>query len=190
MNHHIKTAVAKRARSLYTGSALPQTTLPNVVFDYAHSPRPSPRKTPYQHPSGQSQSEQPSGSPATTLPSPYYTSQTAWIGNPGQTPSYAIPPPLWLCPPLDAAWFPLALAIDVGPGPWDLIRVRKEPEPAPAEPEVEPVPWSFQCGAYGIPKKGKRKAESDDLQMAVQVGEDSYFLRPVSHSLLSNLSTG
>ncbi|CAE6442078.1 unnamed protein product [Rhizoctonia solani] len=177
MNHHLKTAVVKRARSLYTASTLPQIPLPNIIFDYSHSPRPSPRKVPHQHPSGQSQSEQPSGSPATTLPTPYYTSQTAWIGNASQTPSYSIPPPLWLCPPLDAAWFPLALGIDVGPGPWDVIRVRKEPAPAP-EPEVEAVPWSFECGAYGIPKKGKRKSESEDLQMAVQVGEDSYFLRP------------
>ncbi|KAF8699541.1 Protein phosphatase 2C, partial [Rhizoctonia solani] len=180
MNQHIKTAVVKRARSLYTASALPQTYLPNIMFDYSHSPRPSPRKVPYQQPTGQSQqSEQPSGSPATTLPAPYYTSQTAWIGNASQTPTYSIPPPLWLCPPLDAACFPLALGIDVGPGPWDLIRVGREPV-VRKEPEVDVVPWSFECGAYGIPKKplGKRKSESEDLHMAVQVGEDSYFVRP------------
>ncbi|ELU41253.1 PP2C domain-containing protein [Rhizoctonia solani AG-1 IA] len=180
MNQHIKTAVVKRARSLYTASALPQTYLPNIMFDYSHSPRPSPRKVPYQQPTGQSQqSEQPSGSPATTLPAPYYTSQTAWIGNASQTPTYSIPPPLWLCPPLDAACFPLALGIDVGPGPWDLIRVGREPV-VRKEPEVDVVPWTFECGAYGIPKKplGKRKSESEDLHMAVQVGEDSYFVRP------------
>ncbi|CAE6481190.1 unnamed protein product [Rhizoctonia solani] len=170
MNQQIKTAVVKHARSLYTASTLP-STLPPYVLDY--SPRPSARKVPQ---SGQSQ-EQPSGSPATTLPAPFVGAQAPWVSNSPSLPSYSVPPPLWLCPPLDAAWFPLALGIDVGPGPWDLIRHRKQPIAEP-EPEPEPVPWSFECGAYGIPKKAKRKTTDEDLTMAVQVGEDSYFVRP------------
>lgn len=174
MNHHLKTAVVKRARSLYTASSLPQTLPPYILFDY--SPRPSPRKVPQ---SGQSQ-EQPSGSPATTLPSPF-VAQAPWVNNSSSLPSYSVPPPLWLCPPLDTAWFPLALGIDVGPGPWDIVR-RKEPVAEPeAAPAPEPVPWTFECGAYGIPKRSKRKTDTEDLAMAVQVGEDSYFVRPVSH---------
>ncbi|KAJ1303932.1 hypothetical protein OPQ81_008343 [Rhizoctonia solani] len=178
MNHHIKTAVVKRARSLYTASTLPQTIPPPyVLFDY--SPRPSPRKVPQ---TSQSQAqEQPSGSPATTLPSPLVGTQAPWVSNSTVSSSYSVPPPLWLCPPLDAAWFPLALGIDVGPGPWDLVRRKANPPEAEpeAEPEPAPVPWSFECGAYGIPKKPKRKSsESEELSMAVQVGEDSYFVRP------------
>ncbi|KAG8698699.1 hypothetical protein FRC11_014208, partial [Ceratobasidium sp. 423] len=170
MNHHIKNAVVKRARSLYTASTLPQTLPPYVLFDY--SPRPSPRKVP----TNQSQAqEQPSGSPATTVASPF-VGQAPWVSNSGLSSSYSVPPPLWLCPPLDAAWFPLALGIDVGPGPWDLYRKAEIPAPEP-EPEPEPVPWSFECGAYGIPKK-PRKQDAEDLSMAVQVGEDSYFVRP------------
>ncbi|CAE6490895.1 unnamed protein product [Rhizoctonia solani] len=172
MNQHIKNAVVKRARSLYTASTLPQAPPPYVLFDY--SPRPSPRKVPQ---TSQSQAqEQPSGSPATTVATPF-VGQAPWMGNTLSS-SYSVPPPLWLCPPLDAAWFPLALGIDVGPGPWDLIR-RKSAEPEPeTEPETEPVPWSFECGAYGIPKKPRRKQDAEDLSMAVQVGEDSYFVRP------------
>ncbi|CUA74334.1 Protein phosphatase PTC7 homolog fig [Rhizoctonia solani] len=168
MNHHLKTAVVRRARSLYTASTLPQTVPPYVVFDYSYSPRPSARKVPQ---SGQSQ-EQPPGSPATTLPTPFGAPQAPWVSNASPTPSYSVPPPLWLCPPLDAAWFPLALGIDVGPGPWDVIRVGKS-----ARPENKPIPWSFECGAYGIPKKQRRKPSDEDLEMAVQVGEDSYFVR-------------
>ncbi|KAL5638838.1 hypothetical protein ACGC1H_003255 [Rhizoctonia solani] len=160
MQHQLKTAAVQRARSLYT-STLPT---PYILFDY--SPRPSPRKVGQ---TGQSQ-EQPSGSPATTLPTPFVGPQAPWVSNAPSLPSYSVPPPLWLCPPLDAAWFPLALGIDVGPGPWDVIRAHK-PEPE------HTVPWSFECGAYGIPKKAKHKSD-ESLAMAVQVGEDSYFVRP------------
>ncbi|CAE7083243.1 unnamed protein product [Rhizoctonia solani] len=166
MNHHLKNAVV-RARSLYT-STLPQA-LPPYVLDY--SPRPSARKVPQ---SGQSQ-EQPPGSPATTLPAPFVHGEAPWVSKSPSTPSYSVPPPLWLCPPLDAAWFPLGLGIDVGPGPWDVIRVSRQVEPEP-EPE-QAVPWSFECGAYGIPKRAKRRND-EDLSMAVSVGEDSYFVRP------------
>ncbi|CAE6344514.1 unnamed protein product [Rhizoctonia solani] len=159
MQNHLKTAVVQRARSLYT-STLPQ---PYIHFEY--SPRPSPRKVGQ---SGQSH-EQPSGSPATTLPTPFVGPQAPWVSNTPSLPSNGVPPPLWLCPPLDAAWFPLALGIDVGPGPWDVIRASK--------PESKPIPWSFECGAYGIPKKAKHTSD-ESLERAVQVGEDSYFVRP------------
>ncbi|QRV95729.1 protein phosphatase 2C [Ceratobasidium sp. AG-Ba] len=190
MNQHLKTAVVKsrqRARQLYT-SASPVIASnyysPYVLFDFSHSPRPSPRKLPYQQPGQHSQSEHSPGSPATTLTSSYvpapFAAHTPWVAN--STPAYALPPPLWLCPPLDAAWFPLALGIDVGPGPWDVIRVSaKEKQPVPEPPVEKEVPWSFECGAFGIPKgKAKRKSvgTDEDLGLSVQVGEDSYFVRP------------
>lgn len=199
MNQHLKTAVviSRHARSLYTAapSAIGGNS-PFVLYDFSHSPRPSPRKVPHQQSSQQSQnsqpqSEQPSGSPATTLTSSYgptpFSAQGPWLT--GSTPSHSLPPPLWLCPPLDAAWFPLALGIDVGPGPWDVIRVTgKEKQPEENVPREKEVPWSLECGAFGIAKsKGKRKpgstaqssaAETEDLGLSVQVGEDSYFVRP------------
>lgn len=201
MNQHLKTAVVisrQRARSLYTAApSVIGGNSPFVLFDFSHSPRPSPRKVPYQQSSQQSQnsqpqSEQPSGSPATTLTSSYgptpFSAQGPWLT--GSTPSHSLPPPLWLCPPLDAAWFPLALGIDVGPGPWDVIRITgKEKQAEEAAPAEKEVPWSLECGAFGIAKsKGKRRAppkvqgaatEAEDLGLSVQVGEDSYFVRPV-----------
>ncbi|KAG8681194.1 hypothetical protein FRC08_015792 [Ceratobasidium sp. 394] len=194
MNQHFKTAAVisrQRARALYTAASSPSVIAnnyaPYLLFDVSHSPRPSPRKLPYQQPSEHSQSEQSPGSPATTLTSSYtptpFAAQAPWLS--GSTPTYAVPPPLWLCPPLDTAWFPLALGIDVGPGPWDLIRTSgKEKQVEEVVPPEKEVPWSFECGAFGIPKaKAKRKPVSstdDDLGLSVQVGEDSYFVRPVS----------
>ena len=200
MNQHLKTAVVisrQRARSLYTAApSVIGSNSPFVLFDFSHSPAHHLAKflTNNRHnsPKTQPQSEQPSGSPATTLTSSYgptpFAAQGPWLA--GSTPSHSLPPPLWLCPPLDAAWFPLALGIDVGPGPWDVIRITGKEKPteeaAPAEKEV---PWSLECGAFGIPKsKGKRRtpskaqglaAETEDLGLSVQVGEDSYFVRPV-----------
>lgn len=200
MNQHLKTAVviSRHARALYTAapSAIGSNS-PFVLYDFSHSPRPSPRKVPHQQSSQQSQnsqpqSEQPSGSPATTLTSSYgptpFSAQGPWLT--GSTPSHSLPPPLWLCPPLDAAWFPLALGIDVGPGPWDVIRISgKEKQTEENVPGEKEVPWSLECGAFGIAKsKGKRKpgskpqvgaTETEDLGLSVQVGEDSYFVRPV-----------
>ncbi|KAG9083843.1 hypothetical protein FRC07_013805 [Ceratobasidium sp. 392] len=194
MNQHLKTAVVisrQRARALYTAASSPSVIAnnysPYLLFDVSHSPRPSPRKVPFQQQPQHSQSEQSPGSPATTLTSSYgptpFAAQAPWVSS--STPAYSLPPPLWLCPPLDAAWFPLALGIDVGPGPWDLIRVAagKEKRSEEVVPSAEKeVPWSFECGAFGIPKaKPKRKSvggADDDLGLSVQVGEDSYFVRP------------
>ncbi|KAG9077019.1 hypothetical protein FS749_011144, partial [Ceratobasidium sp. UAMH 11750] len=58
----------------------------------------------------------------------------------------------------------------------------KEKQVEEVVPPEKEVPWSFECGAFGIPKaKAKRKPASstdDDLGLSVQVGEDSYFVRP------------
>ncbi|KAG8738414.1 hypothetical protein FRC10_006909 [Ceratobasidium sp. 414] len=192
MNQHLKTAVVisrQRARALYTAACSPSVIAnnypPYLLFDVSHSPRPSPRKFPYQQPSQHSQSEQSPGSPATTLTSSYgptpFAAQAPWLSS--STPTYAVPPPLWLCPPLDTVWFPLGLGIDVGPGPWDLIKTSgKEKQAEESAPIEKEIPWSFECGAFGIAKaKAKRKLASDvddDLGLSVQVGEDSYFVRP------------
>ncbi|KAB5588417.1 Protein phosphatase PTC7 [Ceratobasidium theobromae] len=132
---HLKVVLSRQRRSLYTAVG-------HVPFDYAHSPRPSARKVPQ----SSHQSEQPPGSPATTLPT-YGPSPVPWLCN--WTPYSPCA--------LDATWFPLALGIDI-----------------PLRPKEKPDAWRFECGAFGIPKKGK-PASSEDLGLAVQVGEDSYF---------------
>lgn len=71
-----------------------------------------------------------------------------------------------------------------------MIRITgKEKQAEEAAPAEKEVPWSLECGAFGIAKsKGKRRAppkvqgaatEAEDLGLSVQVGEDSYFVRPV-----------
>lgn len=54
--------------------------------------------------------------------------------------------------------------------------------------------YRFESGAYGIPKRGAGGAGKNndgpglELDLAVQVGEDSYFLRPVSNDIFISIS--
>ncbi|KAG6888037.1 hypothetical protein C0995_010953 [Termitomyces sp. Mi166 len=111
---------------------------------------------------------------SSTRPRSYTTALLA-IDSPAPPPPARLPPQLALTPSHADAVLPLSLLYS----PWPLSDACLRP---PLHPPLRrpPPPYRLDVGAYGIPKHPHRALPpppSDPLHLAVQVGEDAYFIR-------------
>lgn len=192
MKVHIAKAVVKKPglRSLYT-AALSVNSSATQFFDsgYVPPPRLSPAPTLTPHPTAQQSKSQTSTQPVTYIglsASPIPTTTPGSSRTPPNSPG-AIPP----------IFFPTQAPI----APAFLPSILQSTERA----HTRPV-YRLDSGAYGIPKSRLKRSSnmtlvstplepclstqpsSEILDLSIQVGDDSYFMHPVSLDPLPTIS--